>query len=55
MIRILGLGLLLGCDGFSGVTDLCGGVIGGFLTEGVSSDLGSSGLNGVYSVFWPRV
>ena len=44
---LLGLGLLLDCDGFSGVIDLCCGVIGGFLTKGVSSDSDSSGLNGV--------
>ena len=50
---ILGLGLLSNCDGFSGIKDLrYGGV---FLTEGVSLDSESSGITGVYSVFWPRV
>ena len=44
---ILGLGLLPDCDGFSGVVDLRCGVVGGFLTKGVSPDLGSSAI---YSV-----
>ena len=45
MTGLLGLGLLLDCEEFSGITDLRCGVIGGFLTKGVSSD--SSGINEV--------
>ena len=37
--RLLGLGLLSDCDGFSGIIDLHCGVVGGFLTKEVSSDL----------------
>ena len=42
---LLGLGLLLDCEGFLGITDLHCGVIGGFPTKGVSSDSDSFGLN----------
>ena len=44
---ILKIGLLSDCDGFLRITDLRCGVIGGFLTKGVSSDSDSSGLNEV--------
>ena len=51
---VVELGLLLDCDRFLGITGLCCGVMGGFLTEGVLADSESSELKGVYSVEEPR-
>ena len=51
MTRILELGLLSDCDGFSGITGLCCGVTRGFPTEGVSSGSDTAGLTGLESIF----
>ena len=47
---VLVLGLLSVYDGFSGITDRCCGVTGGFPTEGISSGSEAAGLKGVDSV-----